>query len=116
MNKIILALLILFSVTACKKEEASTKNFVLTGNIEGLKEGKIYIQRIKDTVLVPIDSIIISGNSNFKSEFNLDSPEMLYLFLDRGVSNSFDNNIAFFAEPGKLQDQKINCFMMNIRK
>jgi hypothetical protein len=25
---------------------------------------------------------------------------MLYLFLDRGVSNSLDNNLLFFAEPG----------------
>ena len=25
---------------------------------------------------------------------------MLYLFLDRGVTNSMDNNILFFAEPG----------------
>lgn len=105
MHKIILSLLIVFSIFSCKKEEQSTKNFVLTGNIEGLKEGKLYIQRIKDTVLVPIDSIIISGNSTFKSEFDLDSPEMLYLFLDRGVSNSLDNNIPFFAEQGKMNIQ-----------
>ena len=27
---------------------------------------------------------------------------MLYLFLDRGVSNSLDNNLSFFAEPGTI--------------
>ena len=27
---------------------------------------------------------------------------MLYLFLDRGITNSLDNNIAFFAEKGKM--------------
>jgi predicted small secreted protein len=27
---------------------------------------------------------------------------MLYLFLDRGVSNSLDNNLLFFAEPGNI--------------
>jgi hypothetical protein len=27
---------------------------------------------------------------------------MLYLFIDRGVSNSVDNNLLFFAEPGKI--------------
>ena len=27
---------------------------------------------------------------------------MLYLFLDRGVTNSMDNNILFFAEPGTM--------------
>lgn len=102
MKKVVLALLIALAVFSCKKEETSTKNFVLTGNIKGLKQGKLYIQRVKDTLLVPIDSITISGNSSFKSEFDLESPEMLYLFLDRGVTNSIDNNIPFFAEPGKM--------------
>ena len=27
---------------------------------------------------------------------------MLYLFLDRGVTNSLDNNLSFFAEPGTI--------------
>jgi len=83
-------------------EKKSEKNFVLTGNIKGLKEGKLYIQRMKDTVLVAIDSIKISGDSHFTSEFDIQSPEMLYLFLDRGVTNSLDNNIPFFAEQGKM--------------
>lgn len=93
-----LSTLFLFSCA----EKKSDKNFVLTGNIKGLKEGKLYIQRMEDTTLVAIDSIIISGDSNFKSEFDIQSPEMLYLFLDRGVSNSLDNNIPFFAEQGKM--------------
>ncbi|PZO28638.1 MAG: hypothetical protein DCF13_08350 [Flavobacteriaceae bacterium] len=95
---LVLSTLFLFSCA----EKKSDKNFVLTGNIKGLKEGKLYIQRMKDTTLVAIDSIIISGDSNFKSEFDIKSPEMLYLFLDRGVSNSLDNNIPFFAEQGKM--------------
>lgn len=49
-----------------------------------------------------IDTIKINGDSHFTSEFDLQSPEMLYLFLDRGVSNSLDNNISFFAEKGEL--------------
>jgi hypothetical protein len=83
-------------------EKQSTKDLVLTGNIKGLKSGTLYIQRIKDTTLVAIDTIKISGDSHFTSEFDLDSPEMLYLFLDRGVTNSLDNNISFFAEKGKM--------------
>lgn len=93
-----LSTLFLFSCA----EKKSEKNFVLTGNIKGLKKGTLYIQRIKDTALVAIDTINISGDSHFTSEFNLDSPEMLYLFLDRGVTNSLDNNIPFFAEQGKM--------------
>lgn len=99
-KSIVLVLSTLFLFSCADKK--SDKNFVLTGNIKGLKEGKLYIQRMEDTTLVAIDSIIISGDSNFKSEFDIQSPEMLYLFLDRGVSNSLDNNIPFFAEQGKM--------------
>lgn len=99
-KSIVLVLSTLFFFSCAEKK--SEKNFVLTGNIKGLKEGKLYIQRMKDTVLVAIDSIKISGDSHFTSEFDIQSPEMLYLFLDRGVSNSLDNNIPFFAEQGKM--------------
>ena len=49
-----------------------------------------------------IDTINIDGSSAFESDLDLKSPEMLYLFLDRGVSNSLDNNLLFFAEPGNI--------------
>lgn len=102
MRKSIIALFSILALASCNKKEESTKSFVLTGNVEGLKNGTLYIQRIKDTVLIPIDTIKIDGDSHFKSEFDLQSPEMLYLFLDRGVTNSVDNNINFFAEKGKM--------------
>lgn len=101
MSKSIIALFSILLLAACS-EKKSTKNFVLTGNIKGLKSGTLYIQRIQDTILVAIDTIKIDGVSQFTSEFDLASPEMLYLFLDRGVTNSLDNNIPFFAEKGKM--------------
>jgi len=104
MRKSIIVLLSIVVFASCS-EKKSTKNFVLTGNIKGLKKGTLYIQRINDTVLVAIDTIKINGDSHFTSEFDLQSPEMLYLFLDRGVSNSVDNNISFFAEKGNMDIQ-----------
>lgn len=101
MHKSIIAFFAILILVSCT-DKKSDKNFVLTGNIKGLKKGTLYIQRIKDTVLVAIDTIKINGDSHFTSEFDLQSPEMLYLFLDRGVTNSVDNNILFFAEPGKM--------------
>ena len=101
MYKSIIALFSILILVSCT-EKKSTKDFVLTGNIKGLKKGTLYIQRIQDTILVAIDTIKINGDSHFTSEFDLQSPEMLYLFLDRGVSNSLDNNISFFAEKGEL--------------
>lgn len=101
MRKSIIALFSILLLVSCI-DKKSTKSFVLTGNIKGLKSGTVYIQRIKDTILVAIDTIKIDGDSHFTSEFDLQSPEMLYLFLDRGVTNSVDNNIPFFAEKGKM--------------
>lgn len=97
-------------------EKKSDKNFVLTGNIKGLKKGTLYIQRINDTTLVAIDTIKIDGDSHFTSEFNLQSPEMLYLFLDRGVTNSLDNNIPFFAEQGNMNiDTSLDFFTADVK-
>ncbi|WP_264521956.1 DUF4369 domain-containing protein [Flavobacterium sp. N1994] len=110
MRKSLIALFSILVLISCT-EKKSTKNFVLTGNIKGLKKGTLYIQRIKDTALVAIDTIKINGDSHFTSEFDLQSPEMLYLFLDRGVTNSLDNNIPFFAEQGHLNiDSSLDFF------
>jgi hypothetical protein len=101
MKKIILAFVSLVLLASCNTNESKT-NFHITGNIKGLKKGTLYIQRIVDTTLVAIDTITIDGSSTFTSDFDLKSPEMLYLFLDRGTSNSLDNNLSFFAEPGTI--------------
>ncbi len=115
MRKSIILLLSIVVFASCS-EKKSTKNFVLTGNIKGLKKGTLYIQRINDTVLVAIDTIKINGDSHFTSEFDLQSPEMLYLFLDRGVSNSVDNNISFFAEKGKMDiETSLDFFTADVK-
>lgn len=101
MKKSIIAFAAIVLFISCDKKE-SADGLHLTGNIKGLKEGTLYIQRVDDTVLVAIDTIKINGNSAFESNIKLESPEMLYLFLDRGVTNSLDNNITFFAEPGNM--------------
>lgn len=115
MRKSIIVLLSIVVFASCS-EKKSTKNFVLTGNIKGLKKGTLYIQRINDTVLVAIDTIKINGDSHFTSEFDLQYPEMLYLFLDRGVSNSVDNNISFFAEKGKMNiETSLDFFTADVK-
>lgn len=101
MKKTIIAFVTLLILSSCGKNESKT-NLHITGTIKGLKKGTLYIQRASDTSLVAIDTIVIDGDSKFASDLNLESPEMLYLFLDRGVTNSMDNNISFFAEPGNI--------------
>jgi hypothetical protein len=38
----------------------------LNGNIKGLKTGTLYIQRVVDSALVAIDTIVIDGSSTLK--------------------------------------------------
>lgn len=115
MNKSLIALFSILILVSCT-EKKSSKNFVLTGNIKGLKNGTLYIQRVKDSILVALDTIEISGDSHFKSEFDLQSPEMLYLFLDRGVTNSLDNNIPFFAEKGTMNiETSLDFFTADVK-
>lgn len=101
MKKSIVLFFTLVLLASCSKEVSKT-NLHLTGNIKGLKNGTLYIQRVVDTSLVAIDTIIIDGDSKFETNIDMKSAEMLYLFLDRGVTNSLDNNILFFAEPGTI--------------
>ncbi|WP_396185706.1 DUF4369 domain-containing protein [Flavobacterium sp.] len=115
MKKSIIAFFSLLLLYSCNKEEAKT-NLQLTGTIKGLKKGTLYIQRGVDTSLIAIDTIIIDGASTFETNLKLDSPEMLYLFLDRGVTNSMDNNIMFFAEPGKLNiDTNLDSYIVSAK-
>lgn len=100
--KKILAFTLLIAFISCQKEKPAKDMLMLSGNIEGLKSGTLYVQKIQDTVLVPIDTIVFKGKSTFETQIKLNAPEMLYLYLDRGVTNSIDNNLQFFAEPGTI--------------
>ena len=115
MKKSIIAFVTLALLASCSKKE-STDSLHLTGNIKGLKNGTLYIQRFVDTSLVAIDSIKINGSSTFERDIKLDSPEMLYLYLDKGVTNSLDNNILFFAEPGTINiDTNLDNFIFGAK-
>ncbi|OYU80876.1 MAG: hypothetical protein CFE23_07710 [Flavobacterium sp. BFFFF1] len=110
MRKIVSAIGLCLLMASCAKEKPKG-NLQITGNIEGLKKGTLYIKHIKDTSLVAIDTINIDGDSHFESWLELPSPEMYYLVLDRGVTNSLDDKIPFFAEPGKMTiDTKLDQF------
>jgi hypothetical protein len=104
MKKILIAGLSLLILSACNPKEKAG-NLQITGNIKGLKKGLLLIQSYTDSATVTLDSIKIDGKSDFETAINITSPQMLYLNLDRGVTQSKDNSIPFFAEPGKITIQ-----------
>ncbi|MHC5201273.1 DUF4369 domain-containing protein [Myroides sp. LJL119] len=104
MRKIFYTLLLTTGIffTSCDKKDTNA-NVTLKGTIKGFKQGKLYLVQVKDTTLVAVDSLIVDGNSDFLFRTNLDSPEVFYLALDRGHTNSPDNQIPIFLEPGEIQ-------------
>ena len=100
MKKLLFAILSLFILASCENKPET--NLQITGNVKGLQKGTLYLRKLGDSTYITIDSMKIDGKSDFESNINLKSPEMLYLFLDRGETNSGDNNLMFFAEPGKI--------------
>lgn len=93
--KKILSLLIAILVLSCTEDSS---NFTLKGNIKNLKKGTVYLQRVQDSSLVTIDSLVINGNPEFELHTELESPEMLYLKLHK--YDNIEHIIPFFADMG----------------
>lgn len=109
MNKRILVFFLVLGFLAC---ESKSPDFVIEGKIEGLKKGKLYLQKIKDTTLINIDSIEFYNTSQFRFERELEYPEVMYLQLQRDTIENTDNFVSFFADKGKITiDAKRDQFM-----
>ena len=74
----------------------------LTGHVDGLKKGTLLLQRIEDTLLVSVDSVMVNGDSNFEFSKEIESPEIYYLYLRLKDGTLIDERIPFFAEPGEI--------------
>ncbi|WLD24740.1 DUF4369 domain-containing protein [Flavobacterium dauae] len=109
MKKLFLLFVGVVAMVSCNSDK-KLGNTQITGEIKGLKQGTLYIQQLKDSTLITLDSIVLKGTSTFETGFDLNEPEVLYLGLNRGTSQSMDNLILFFAEPGNL---KINSSLDN---
>lgn len=91
----------LLAIFACEKSAES--NLTLTGSINGIKEGTLYLQKLQDTSLVTLDSIVFEGNDNFTLKTFIEEPELLYLHLNKKDANDYNDRLSIFAEPGAMQ-------------
>jgi hypothetical protein len=99
MKKFGLLLLTLCCLAACSSEE---KNLTIKTQVQGLKKGTLYLQKIKDTSLVTLDSVLVNGQEEFTLKTFINSPQVLYLYLNKVDNNQYDDRLAFFAEPGEM--------------
>lgn len=95
----LLTLLAFVCIISCTTKES---NLTITGQVKGLKKGRLYLQKIDDTLLVNIDSILVDGDANFGFDVLLKSPQVHYLYLDKLDNSEFDDRITFFAEEGEM--------------
>lgn len=97
-----LFLLLFFSLTliACQKKIENT--MTVSGAIDGLKKGTLYLQKTNDSSLVTIDSIEIKGDGVFSFSYEIENPELFYLYLDKADNNDINDRITFFGEEGEI--------------
>jgi hypothetical protein len=94
----------LILITGCEpKPKSNIDNMIVKGKIEGLRKGKLYIQKIEDTLLVNIDSTLIKGTPNFSFEIPIDTAEIFYLYLEKEDGDSLNDRILFFGEKGTIE-------------
>ena len=99
MNKYLTILTVLMLLIACSSNE---DKMMLTGNVKGLKKGTLLLQKIQDSVLVSIDSVLVNGSSLFSFKETILEPEIYYLNvrLENGILK--DDRISFFAESNPI--------------
>ncbi len=94
--KKILVIGLLLLIVACSKEK-ELGNMVVQGKIKGIKKGTLYLKKMRDTLIVSVDSIRLFGKDSFTLSDNITSPEMYFLSLDQNQST-----LSFFGEEGTI--------------
>jgi hypothetical protein len=97
-NKIILIIAIL--IISCGSNE---NEMIVSGNVDGLKKGTLYLQAEKDSLVVNLDSVYLRGGGNYKLSTNIVEPDIYYLYLDKEDGDSLNDIIAFFGNKGKIE-------------
>ena len=98
MKKISLISLTLF-IICCN---SNPNQMIVTGNVDGLRKGTIYLQKQLDSTIISLDSTKIKGNSNFKLNTVIDEPDIYYLYLDKEDGDSLNDIITFFGNKGEI--------------
>ena len=96
MRKLFGFLAIVALLISCNKNEQG--NMVVKVTIDGLKKGTLYLQKVKDTMLISVDSIILDGKTEIVLSDAIESPEIYFLVLDKIVGE----RISFFGEKGEI--------------
>ena len=98
MKKISLISLTLF-IICCNSDQ---NQMIVSGKVDGLRKGIIYLQKELDSTIVSLDSVKINGNSDFKLSAVIDEPDIYYLYLNKDDGDSLNDIITFFGNKGEI--------------
>ncbi len=96
MKKIVVFVIVSIVIFACSDKKENS--MLVQGEIKNLKKGTLYLLKVKDTLLVAVDSIALDGVSTFALTDEIESPEIYFLSLGK----SQNKQISFFGEKGTI--------------
>lgn len=83
-------------ITSCNS--GAKGNMIVSGNVDGLKKGTLYLEKIQDTALVTLDSVVVDGTSLFELGADITDAEIFFINLDKNPNY----RLSFFGEPGQI--------------
>ncbi|MDG2397612.1 MAG: DUF4369 domain-containing protein [Flavobacteriaceae bacterium] len=106
--KKILFKFIFISIILLGCNNSNNKSMNISGSIKGLKKGTLYLQKLKDSSLINVDSFKVNGQKNYFLADNIIDSEMYYLYLNKEDGDTLNDRISFFGEKGNI---KINTLL-----
>ena len=98
MKNTLLTFVTLF-IVSCNSDK---NQMIVSGDVDGLRKGTIYLQKEQDSTIVSLDSIKITGDSNFELSTKINEPDIYYLYLDKDDGDSLNDIITFFGNKGEI--------------
>ncbi|MDH5413736.1 MAG: DUF4369 domain-containing protein [Flavobacteriaceae bacterium] len=96
-----------FLMISCNKQEPST--MLVKGEIKDLKKGTLFLQKMRDTLLVTVDSVKLEGVGTFTLSDKIESAELYFLSLDKIPGKQ----LSFFGEQGTITiNTKLDKFVL----
>ena len=103
--------LIIISTIIIMGCNSNIDNMSVSGNVDGLMKGTLFLQSEKDSVVVNLDSMYLKGDGNYKLSTYINEPDIFYLYLDKQDGDSLNDIITFFGNKGDIQiNTRLNTF------
>ena len=100
--KNILILLLSVTITYSCNNSESNNYMSVSGKIDGLRKGKLYLQQFVDSVFISIDSTEINNEFEFNLSTSINESDIYYLYLDKFDGDSLNDRIKFFGNSGEI--------------